>query len=256
MAEQKLPKLTTRVRIPFARSRGSRRSCRCAVPPPCSSPPPQCRPWPAARPTPSIRPRGASLAELGLRRARRALSRRQAPPGSVLRHRPGRPPLRRPGGRHVGGGRARGTAFMRADAGRARTDRPRAGSAATTRSTRPCSTTRCAMRSGPTRRCRSWAWDPQIYNEAAGTALYSLAARDFAPWDDAPAGRDRADGGDARPARPGARQPGPGAGARDLRDHGGEAECRHRLDRRGDAGAAPKRARAAGRAASTPRSPR
>ncbi len=29
---------------------------------------------------------------------------------------------------------------------------------------------------------RSWAWDPQIYNEAAGGALYSLAARDFAPW--------------------------------------------------------------------------
>jgi uncharacterized protein (DUF885 family) len=31
-------------------------------------------------------------------------------------------------------------------------------------------------------RLRSWAWDPQIYNEAAGGALYSLAARDFAPW--------------------------------------------------------------------------
>lgn len=30
---------------------------------------------------------------------------------------------------------------------------------------------------------RSFEWDPQIYNEAAGTALYSLAARDFAPWD-------------------------------------------------------------------------
>lgn len=30
---------------------------------------------------------------------------------------------------------------------------------------------------------RSWAWDPQIYNEAAGGALYSLAARDFAPWE-------------------------------------------------------------------------
>jgi uncharacterized protein (DUF885 family) len=29
---------------------------------------------------------------------------------------------------------------------------------------------------------QSWAWDPQIYNDAAGTALYSLAARDFAPW--------------------------------------------------------------------------
>ncbi len=29
---------------------------------------------------------------------------------------------------------------------------------------------------------QSWAWDPQIYNDAAGGALYSLAARDFAPW--------------------------------------------------------------------------
>jgi uncharacterized protein (DUF885 family) len=29
---------------------------------------------------------------------------------------------------------------------------------------------------------QSWAWDPQVYNDAAGTALYSLAARDFAPW--------------------------------------------------------------------------
>jgi uncharacterized protein (DUF885 family) len=29
---------------------------------------------------------------------------------------------------------------------------------------------------------RSYEWDTQIYNEAAGTALYSLAARDFAPW--------------------------------------------------------------------------
>jgi len=30
---------------------------------------------------------------------------------------------------------------------------------------------------------RSWAWDPQVYNDAAGGALYSLAARDFAPWE-------------------------------------------------------------------------
>ncbi len=30
---------------------------------------------------------------------------------------------------------------------------------------------------------RSFEWDTQIYNEAVGTALYSLAARDFAPWD-------------------------------------------------------------------------
>ena len=29
---------------------------------------------------------------------------------------------------------------------------------------------------------QSWAWDPQVYNDAAGGALYSLAARDFAPW--------------------------------------------------------------------------
>ena len=29
---------------------------------------------------------------------------------------------------------------------------------------------------------QNWAWDPQIYNDAAGTSLYSLAARDFAPW--------------------------------------------------------------------------
>ncbi len=27
-----------------------------------------------------------------------------------------------------------------------------------------------------------WAWDAQIYTAAAGDALYSLAARDFAPW--------------------------------------------------------------------------
>ena len=29
---------------------------------------------------------------------------------------------------------------------------------------------------------QSWAWDPQIYNDAAGGGLYALAARDFAPW--------------------------------------------------------------------------
>jgi uncharacterized protein (DUF885 family) len=29
---------------------------------------------------------------------------------------------------------------------------------------------------------QSWAWDPQIYNDTAGSALYGLAARDFAPW--------------------------------------------------------------------------
>ncbi|MEO7786567.1 MAG: DUF885 domain-containing protein [Sphingomicrobium sp.] len=27
-----------------------------------------------------------------------------------------------------------------------------------------------------------WAWDPQVYNDTAGGALYGLAARDFAPW--------------------------------------------------------------------------
>jgi uncharacterized protein (DUF885 family) len=31
---------------------------------------------------------------------------------------------------------------------------------------------------------QSWAWDPQIYNGVAGNALYTLAARDFAPWPD------------------------------------------------------------------------
>jgi len=31
---------------------------------------------------------------------------------------------------------------------------------------------------------QSWAWDPQIYNNVAGSALYTLAARDFAPWPD------------------------------------------------------------------------
>ena len=31
---------------------------------------------------------------------------------------------------------------------------------------------------------QSWAWDPQIYNGVAGGALYTLAARDFAPWPD------------------------------------------------------------------------
>lgn len=30
---------------------------------------------------------------------------------------------------------------------------------------------------------QDWAWDPQVYNTAAGNALYLLAARDFAPWD-------------------------------------------------------------------------
>jgi uncharacterized protein (DUF885 family) len=29
---------------------------------------------------------------------------------------------------------------------------------------------------------QSWAWDAQVYNDAAAGALYSLAARDFAPW--------------------------------------------------------------------------
>lgn len=29
---------------------------------------------------------------------------------------------------------------------------------------------------------KSWEWDAQIYNDAAGSALYGLAARDFAPW--------------------------------------------------------------------------
>ncbi|MEG3083712.1 DUF885 domain-containing protein [Sphingomonas sp. PB2P12] len=27
-----------------------------------------------------------------------------------------------------------------------------------------------------------WAWDPQVYNDIAGSSLYSLAERDFAPW--------------------------------------------------------------------------
>jgi len=29
---------------------------------------------------------------------------------------------------------------------------------------------------------KNWQWDIQIYNDTAGGALYSLAARDFAPW--------------------------------------------------------------------------
>ncbi len=29
---------------------------------------------------------------------------------------------------------------------------------------------------------QSWAWNPEDYNETAGSALYALAARDFAPW--------------------------------------------------------------------------
>ena len=29
---------------------------------------------------------------------------------------------------------------------------------------------------------KDWAWNAQIYNDAAGNALYGLAARDFAPW--------------------------------------------------------------------------
>ena len=31
---------------------------------------------------------------------------------------------------------------------------------------------------------QNWAWDPQLYMETAGVSLYSLAARDFAPWPD------------------------------------------------------------------------
>lgn len=30
---------------------------------------------------------------------------------------------------------------------------------------------------------QEWAWNPQVYNDIAGGALYTLAARDFAPWD-------------------------------------------------------------------------
>lgn len=30
---------------------------------------------------------------------------------------------------------------------------------------------------------RDWAWNPQIYNDIAAGSLYTLAARDFAPWD-------------------------------------------------------------------------
>lgn len=30
---------------------------------------------------------------------------------------------------------------------------------------------------------QEWAWNPLYYNDIAGGALYSLAARDFAPWD-------------------------------------------------------------------------
>jgi len=29
---------------------------------------------------------------------------------------------------------------------------------------------------------RTWAWNPQVYNEAASNSLYLLVARDFAPW--------------------------------------------------------------------------
>lgn len=30
---------------------------------------------------------------------------------------------------------------------------------------------------------QEWAWNPQVFNDIAGGALYTLAARDFAPWD-------------------------------------------------------------------------
>jgi uncharacterized protein (DUF885 family) len=30
---------------------------------------------------------------------------------------------------------------------------------------------------------QDWAWNPQLYNDIAAGSLYSLAARDFAPWD-------------------------------------------------------------------------
>ena len=29
---------------------------------------------------------------------------------------------------------------------------------------------------------QDWAWNPQVYNDAAAGSLYLLAARDFAPW--------------------------------------------------------------------------
>jgi uncharacterized protein (DUF885 family) len=32
------------------------------------------------------------------------------------------------------------------------------------------------------RTLRTWAWNPQVYNEAASNSLYLLVARDFAPW--------------------------------------------------------------------------
>jgi uncharacterized protein (DUF885 family) len=35
--------------------------------------------------------------------------------------------------------------------------------------------------SGTSRRCRLYAWDPQVYNSLAGGALYNLMARDYAP---------------------------------------------------------------------------
>jgi uncharacterized protein (DUF885 family) len=78
--------------------------------------------------------------------------------------------------------RARGTAFARAIlAELGRIDRSRLGRENQVDAALLDNNLRYAIWTDET--LRSWAWDPQIYNEVAGGALYSLAARDFAPWE-------------------------------------------------------------------------
>lgn len=78
--------------------------------------------------------------------------------------------------------RARGTAFARTILGElGRIDRTRLSRENQVDAALLDSNLRYSIWTGEI--LRSWAWDPQIYNEAAGGALYSLAARDFAPWE-------------------------------------------------------------------------
>jgi hypothetical protein len=104
---------------------------------------------------------------------------------------------------------------------------------------------------------QSWAWDPQGYNATAGGALYTLVARDFAPWPERlknatlrmekipavfAAARENLD---------------PGARAADPRADGGQAEPGRDQHRRRHDDVACGRTRPARTAsASTPPSPR
>ena len=60
---------------------------------------------------------------------------------------------------------------------------------------------------------QSWAWNAQLYNDAAASALYSLAARDFAPWPQRPPGCHSTHGKAAGADRPGSGAVGAGTRA-------------------------------------------